>query len=58
MKKVIISIAAALAVLTVLYIVVEKSGLFLKVRESSRQGVRDFVGESVEAGYRQKAIAR
>ena len=53
MKKVIISISAALVVLTILYIVVEKSGLFFKIRESSKPQVRDFVGETVEAGYRQ-----
>ena len=40
-------------VLTILYIVVEKSGLFFKIRESSKPQVRDFVGETVEAGYRQ-----
>jgi len=53
LKKVIISISAALVVLTILYIVVEKSGLFFKIRESSKPQVRDFVGETVEAGYRQ-----
>jgi hypothetical protein len=53
LKKVIISISAALVVLTVLYIVVEKSAWFFKIRESSKPQVRDFVGETVEAGYRQ-----
>ena len=55
MKRIIISISAALVVLTALYIFVDRSALFFRRREIANRQIRDLVGRTVEAEYEQTA---